>query len=221
MLEAEELVRQLRNDHPALFDHIRNLPNGVRSSRRSDEAQATFVFCEAQNKGGEGHYRRLYLVNDHGEILTSDMPAILRRFACDERTATDSLPPDYNNIVADIQVQFEQEVRQRQTDLQHASGRALGREYVLQQLRILLEHTGDESDRQTVILLSNLFTRVPLTRRCHSELNNLRTRGIAGDTLVDQLRRIARDFGLEDLYQTMLNREDILIPRVICSEALN
>lgn len=220
LLEAEELIRQLRNDHPALFEHIRNLPNGVRSSRRSDETPGTFVFCEAQDRNGEAHYRRLYLVNEQGEILTSDMPEILRRLACDESTATDTLPPDYNRTVTDIQIQFEREVRERQTSLQHATGRALGRDYVLQQLRTLLEHTADESERQMVILLSNVFTRARLSSRCHRELNSLRTRGVTGDNLIEQLRRIVRDFGLEDLYQAAQDQEDILIPRVICSEAL-
>lgn len=220
LLEAEEIIRQLEQDNPELFDHIKSLPDGVRSSRQSEETSGTYVFCEAQDRHGDGRYRRLFLVDEQGRIITNEISEILRAIQCDETIRPTAIPAGYNQTVTTVQKQFENEVRERQAELQRTAGRARGREYVLQQLQLLIQHATDQTERQKIIHLSRLFSRVPLSRRCHNELNALRARKTEGIILIEQLLRVARDYGLEDLFESFEHQEEILIPRVICSEAL-
>jgi hypothetical protein len=126
----------------------------------------------------------------------------------------------YNQIITDVQQRFDHEVRTRQSELQHSASRRLGREYVLAQLRVIFDRAVDDTTKQTAINLSGVFTRVQLSRRCHTELNTLRTRSVQDESLLEQLRRIVRDYGLEDLYRNVAEQDDVLITRVICSEAL-
>jgi len=109
-------------------------------------------------------------------------------------------------------------------------GRALGRDYALGELRLIFEDEEDAfedegEEKARLALLSEIFTRVPLTARAHRELNNLRRSKITGQALVGQLLRIVRDYNLEEAHRAIadaasLTEEAPLIPRIICSEAL-
>lgn len=220
LLEAEEIIRQLRQDDPDFFEYIRNLPDGIRSSRSDAGVQGVYVLCEAQDRRGDARYRRLFLVNDQGDEITSEMPTILRYLQCEFDEPRQAIPTGYNQLITDVQRRFDHEVRTRQSELQHSTSRGLGREYVLQQLRVIFEQAVEDTTKQTAIYLSGLFARVQLSRRCHNELNTLRTRSVQDESLLEQLRRIVRDYGLEDLYRSVSEQDDVLITRVICSEAL-
>jgi hypothetical protein len=220
LLEAEEIIRQLRQDDPGYFEYIKSLPGGIRSSRAGADAQGVYVLCEAQDRRGDARYRRLFLVDDSGEEITSEMPTILRYLQCESDEPRQTIPIGYNQLITDVQQKFDHEVRTRQSELQHSSSRGLGREYVLRQLRLIFEQTVEETTKQTAIYLSGIFTRVQLSRRCHNELNALRIRTVQDEELLEQLRRIVRDFGLEDLYRNMGEQDDVLITRVICSETM-
>ena len=221
LLEAETIIRQLRDNDPDRFERIRTMPDGVRSSRASLDQPGTFVLCEAQDKRGETRYRRLFFVDNAGKTITNELPTIIRAIRCaldEERLA---LPMAYNAVIQSVHKQFEKEVRERQSELRHTSSRGLGREYALQQLRVIYEQGAIASDQQLAAHLSTLFAYTQFSRRCHNELNALRVKAAQGDELLEQLRRIALDYGLEALHNDADERDVVLITRVICSEALS
>ncbi len=71
-------------------------------------------------------------------------------------------------------------------------------------------------------LLSEILATVPLTGRAHRELNTLRRGKVTDQALVEQLLRIVRDYNLEEAHRAASDRDDkaVLIPRIVCSEAL-
>lgn len=220
LLEAEEIIRQLQIDDPERFNYIQSLPNGVRSGRVSDEKPAIYILCEAQDRNGEVRYRRMYLLDTKGNLLTSDLQEILHSVECHPQTQRQPLPPNYNMIVARIQEEFEQEVIARQSELIHSTGRGgLGRSFVIQQLQVIHDKTKDLEIKRTVNLLSQLFSTSTLPRRCHNELNSLRSRNLKTSELLDQLKRIARDYGLATTSKVP-PEDETLVVRVVCSEAL-
>lgn len=99
---------------------------------------------------------------------------------------------------------------------------ALGRDYALSELRLVFEAAEDPEEKARLALLSEIFTRVPLTARAHRELNTLRRSSITGQALIAQLLRIVRDYNLEEAHRAIEDRaeEAPLIPRIVCSEAL-
>lgn len=220
LLEAEEIIRQIQQENPDYFEYIQQLPNGLRSSLSVGNNYGAFVLCEAQDRQGETKYRRMYLLDQHGDIATSDLQHVLRILRCDPQTPRSQLPVDFNKVISRIQEEFEQEVRSRQSELQHTTGRrGLGRMYVVEQLQLLHDKTRDSDLKKILLYLSDLFSSSSLPRRCHNELNNLRGRKVTGYSLVDQLKRIARDYGLAN-NRVHANNDITLITRVVCSEAL-
>ena len=48
LTDAEEILKQLKQEHRLEYDRITKLPNGIRSARNSTKS-GTYVFCEASN----------------------------------------------------------------------------------------------------------------------------------------------------------------------------
>ncbi len=191
------------------------MPDGVRTARRAAGPSGLFVFCQA------GNYQRLYLVDQTGRH-TADPQQALRAIRCDEDEATMPLPADINQRIAAVKRDFDAEVRAREAEIRHSVGRALGRDYALDELRLVFDREDDPAEKARLALLSEILSTTPLTARAHRELNSLRRSRITGQALVVQLLRIVRDFNLEEAHRTIVDRTDEipLIPRIVCSEVL-
>ena len=191
------------------------MPDGVRSARQSVGESDLFVFCQA------GSYQRLYLVDEEGH-RTADPQQAIRAIRCEEDEPTIALPDGINERIATVKQDFDAEVRSREAEIRHRVGGALGRDYALAELRLVFEAEEGPEEKTCLALLSEIFTSVPLTARAHRELNHLRRSKLTGQTLVAQLLRIVRDYDLEEAYRAFSDRaeEAVLIPRIVCSEAL-
>lgn len=221
LLEAEEIVRQIQQDDPEYFRYIQQLPNGLRSSLGNAEFSGVFTLLEAQEKSGDTRFRRMYLLDSEGHVQSNDLSDILRYIRCNPERDRSTVPVNFNHIISQVQYEFEHDVQTRQAELRHSSGRSgLGRAYILEQLQIIYDKTNDTEVKQTVSLLSQIFSVSTLPRRCHNELNSLRGRKVTGVPLLEQLKRVARDYGLHTI-QPLAGREDtMLVTKIICSEAL-
>ena len=215
LLEAEELMRQLQRTDPDRFQQIATMPDGVRSARRAVGEPGLFVFCQA------GNYQRLYLVDEEGH-RTADPQQAIRAIRCEEDEPTRALPAGINQRIAAVKRDFDAEVRAREAEIRYTVGRTLGSDYVLAELRLVFEAEEDAEEKARLALLSEIFTTVPLTARAHRELNALRRNKATGQALVAQLLRIVRDYNLEEAHRVAADQseEAVLIPRVVCSEAL-
>jgi hypothetical protein len=219
VLEAEEIIRQLQIDEPERFDYIQNLPNGLRSAK-ADNKGAVFVLCEAVDRQGETQYRRIYLVDSMGQFITSDLQEILQRLKTMPDTPKQSLPSNFNQLVSAIQAEFESEVETRQSELKNTNDRSLGRKFVLQELQLIHDSAKDTEIRKVANYLAQLFANTSLPRRCHNELNVLKSKKLRPEQLLEQLKRIARDFGLANASQRNQASAEHLVVRIVCSEAL-
>ncbi|MEA3339750.1 MAG: helicase-related protein, partial [Chloroflexota bacterium] len=223
LLEAEELMRQLQRTDPDRFQEIVTLPDGVRSARQAagergpstSSGQGLFVFCQA------GNYQRLYLVDKEG-CRTADPQQAIRAIRCEKDEPTLSLPRDINERISAVKADFDAEVRTREAEIRHRVGSALGRDYALAELRLVFAVERDPDEKSRLALLSEIFTTVPLAGRARRELNTLRRGKVTGQALVEQLLRIVRDYDLEQAHRAASDRDDeaVLIPRIVCSEAL-
>ena len=215
LLEAEELMRQLQRTDLDRFQEIATMPDGVRSARQAVGEPGLFVFCQA------GGYQRLYLVDEEGHRTANPQQAI-RAIRCEEDEPTLALPSGINQCIAAVKRDFDAEVRAREAEIRHRVGSALGRDYALAELRLVFEAEEDPEEKARQAFLSEIFASVPLTARAHRELNTLRRSKITGQALVAQLLRIVRDYNLEEAHRAIADRaeEAVLIPRIVCSEAL-
>ena len=217
--EAEEIVRQLKEDRPELYRRITGLQDGIRCGRRA-ASDGTMVFCRA------GHYRQLYLLDGHGEVVSRDVPRILSLQKCEPDTAAEPLPGGYNQVVMDVKGQFEREVQARRAEQRHTLSLTRAQRYVTQELRVLYEGTQDPDLRRQITVLDAAFRQPGPRPAVRNELNRVRREGIAGQALLGALSNIYHLYGLDEVRtqrdapgNEVDQSSNDELPRIVCSEA--
>jgi len=183
--EAEEIIRQLKEQQPELFQRIADLRDGIRCGRAAGQ-RGTFVFCRA------GRYKQLFLVDDRGEIITRDVPRILAWLKCDPDTPAEPLPPGYNQRVMAIKRLFDSEVQARRAEREHTLPLTKAQRYVLRELRILYDSCEDDDLRSQIALLEAAFRQPNPKPAVRTELNRIRREGLTGLALLETLSRRVR-----------------------------
>ena len=213
--EAEEIIRQLREDQPELYRHITNLRDGIRCGRRAGP-EGTFVFCRA------GRYRQLYLVDDNGEVVSRDVPYILGLLKCEPDTPAEPLPENYNQTVMAIKEQFDREVQARRAERDHTLPLTRAQRYVLRELRLLYDGAQDEDLRRQIAVLEAAFRQPNPRPAVRNELNRVRREGISGEALLDVLTGVYHLYGLDEVrsQRKVSEDENDALARIVCSEAL-
>ncbi|MBN1190809.1 MAG: hypothetical protein JXA46_13725 [Dehalococcoidales bacterium] len=73
--EAEEILRQLRNERPEEYERIAGLRDGIRTGKVSG-IKGLYVFCQA------GRYQQLFQIDEAGNMAIRDIPRILGSIKC-------------------------------------------------------------------------------------------------------------------------------------------
>jgi superfamily II DNA or RNA helicase len=213
--EAEEIVRQLREDQPELYRRILDLRDGIRCGRQAGQS-GTVIFCRA------GRYRQLFLVDQEGEIVTRDGARILSLLKCDPETPAEPLPGGHNQIVMAIKEQFDREVQARWAERQHTLSLTQAQRYIRRELRILYGQTEDEDLRSQIAELEVAFLQSSPRPAVRTELNRIRRDELTGMPLLEALSQAYHLYNLEGVQPREGGSEggDDELPRIVCSEAM-
>ncbi|HQE92157.1 MAG TPA: helicase-related protein [Anaerolineae bacterium] len=212
MNEALEIVRQLREDNPDLYRHITELRDGIRCGYANGRNGAV-VFCRA------GRYRQLYLVDEHGDVLTRDAPHILNLMKCTPDTPAAPLPTGHNATVMQVKRDFDHENESRQSEQQHTLALTKAQRYVLAELRILYAES-DDNLRQQIAILDAAFQQ-PITRPAiRTALNRIRRESLTGRALLETLTQLYHVHGLDALLRQERDHgeENDALSYIVCSE---
>jgi superfamily II DNA or RNA helicase len=210
--EAQEIIRQLKEDAPDTFRRIVDLKNGIRCGYQH-KLDGTIVLCSA------GNYRQLFFVDSFGNIVTREIPKILNIMRCTPNVQSTSLPSDYNDKVMKIFEQFKDEVKARQAEQVHTLALTIAQRYILQELQILMGQTRNVDIQGQISQLSEIFKR-PLYQAVRQEINALKNRQVKGFDLLDSLGKIYQRFGLRTNVEKSRDQEENPMPVIICSEGL-
>lgn len=211
--EAEELLRQLRKENPSEYWRIAELSDGIRTGKAS-WTKGLYVFCQA------GRYQQLALLNEHGKVLSKDIPQILAVLKCERETPIEPLPRNYNSQLMHVKQSFVEEVKQRQAEREYTLSLTQAQRYTLRELRILFSATEDETERARLGTLEQAF-RGPITTAINRELNRIRRNGLTGRDLLRSLGEIYHQHNMQSLQGHSKRRHaELLMPKIICSEAL-
>ncbi len=211
--EAEQILRQLRNENPVEYERIATLRDGIRTAKFSSH-KGLYVFCQADN------YRQLFLLDEKGEIVSRDIPRILATIRCGPEIKGEKLPKDYNAAVMRVKRMFAEEVKYRQAEREHTLALSLGQKYVLRELRVLFGETQDEEVKARINILEQTFRReVPSAVK--RELNLLRRNGVGGQKLLKSLGKMYHQHNLRaESEDTAPKAKEAVAPRIVCSEGL-
>jgi hypothetical protein len=227
---AEDFIRRLQREDPALVEHIDQLPNAVRAARRLlwppapdsplaklPRAPAIFFFGQC------GDFQKLYLADSAGEILVEDTFAAIAALRCEAAEPGLPIPAAHNALVEILRSRFESACR----DHLAASGTphrlSPAQRHALDLLRTAYDAAPDEPARRDLAHLRDLF-RQKLDGRAEGELRDWRRN--KSDTValnLDRLRDLAFACKLEDQFAARA-RDDAGVlatsPVIICTEAL-
>jgi len=217
--EAEEIVRQLREDEPELYQRIASLRDGIRCGRHVDQEGAV-VLCRAER------YRQLYLADEDGEVISRDVPHILNLLRCEPDTPAQPLPAGYNQVVTNVKRQFEEEVQARRAEREHTVSLTRAQRYVVRELRLLYGQAQDDDLRGQITVLEAVFRQPSPRPAVRNELNRLQRERLTGIPLLEALSQVYHLYGLEAARGEEGTRGDGSggvhndeLPRIMCSEA--
>jgi len=211
--EAEEILRQLRNENHREYERIAQLRDGIRCAKPSPNA-GQFVFCQA------GRFQQLFLLDEQGAVISRDIPKILGVIKSGPEQQGLPLPAGYNMAVMRVKKLFSEEVKHRHAEREHSMTLTHGQRYILRELRILFEMHHEEDLKGQINILEKAF-RGQLTDAVKRELNLLRRNSVTGTDLLKNLTRIYHQHNMRD-WQDNRSRlpEDNPVPKIVCSERL-
>ncbi len=213
LTEAEEYMRQLKEDNPALFEKIKNLRDGIRSAKTSEDNRVIAV-CRA------GNYHKIYSINNNRVIISEDIPLALGKMKCEPQEPAMDLPEGFNNQIVAVQKEFEQHIQEWQAEQRVAVTSPLSQQYVLNELRDLDRQIDDPSWQGQISTFINVFSK-PLTQAVLEELRPIRRQKVEGLALIEILEKIYIRYKMKDPQEETIKNEIVNeIPIVVCSMGL-
>lgn len=202
LTEAEEILRAIQREHPKYYNQISNLPNGLRSARRSTNLSGSIVFGE---------------VNRASLSLQEGLLAL--RCAADEPRLP--LSSAHNEVVVQVQLQLDQIAASAVAQGFSKPRLTLGQSYAVQQLEQQYRTTSSDERREQIELLTS-YLRATLPRAVNRELNALRRQAVQGEELFAQLVNLTLEYQLAELYsQQKHDDRRPIIPHLIVSVELH
>ena len=212
--EAEEMLRQLRQERPDEYKRISELRNGIRSGMEVEGFEGYFVMCAS------GNYKKLYLLDSGGKILTTDISRVLGFISCDSDTSTQSLNSNHNSIVATCISSFRNEVKDMKVKANYLAKKTKAQQYVFEELSRMFSDSDDEEFRDNLNVLREAFAG-KLSVAVERLLKQIRREHVSGKVLFERLVEIyARyDLGIRSKDSVEAEGKETL-PIVVASETL-
>lgn len=213
--ELEERIRFIQQEDPDLFEQIRNLPPGARSSRRArnDLSRGTVVLL-ASDSG----YERVQVYDKNGRLASERVEDALTLLDCSESEQFAGFAPNHSRVVSSALSEFRTTVMERASDQANGPSLSAGQRYVLRVIDLQLRQTNDEQRLNLLDQLRTAFVR-KVTPAVNSELNRIRRLAPPASDVILRLENIVHEYGIA-LSATESLRQ--LPPRswIACSESL-
>jgi superfamily II DNA or RNA helicase len=211
--EAEMLIRNLRDNDKATFERIRQLPDGIRAAK-SSHINGTLVFC-----GVENYYKRLYLLNEFDQIISSDPAEILPLLHCEVNTPSHLLPSKHNQHVEQARSLFKEHFNKVMLSRKNP-------ELSVEQNYVLTEFHKLQSDLLTSENQKNMINHLisvisqPLPSYVLTKLRTIKRNQVIGSELVEKIDNLVYHFELEKRLADKPKYSNIPITKIYCSESL-
>lgn len=213
LTEAEEFMRQLQKEDPALFDKIVHLRDGIRSARTSKSGE-TYVVCRA------GLYRQIYSVDKKGEVKAFDIPSALGKMKCNPDEPTIPLPKEHNQRIVSVQEAFEKHVKEWHAQKKIAPSLTLAQKYIIRELSNVINSLYTSLDLHGQIdLMISAFSQ-PITQSVQQEINGLRRNRVTDIALLESLEKIYLRYKMQERIEKFEDeKNDSTVPIIVCSLA--
>lgn len=207
-----QMIQNIKNDDPELFERVLSLPHKIRSAKSAPERGGLIVFCKA------GQFYRLYRAETHGKVTSQDQNAILKELQCDPKERRRQLPRDFNAKVSQVAAEFEAEANQRENERLTGESDPLVRS-MLRDLKSAARGSDDKMKRR-VSRLRQAVLNATLSKRQRTEYRRLSRKVTDKHEVVDGLESIlsSQQTSLFEAVRPLPGRR--VKAQIIASEAL-
>lgn len=214
LIEAEELIRQIRDTDHDLFERISQLSDGVRSAR-VDNVAGAIIHCKS------GHYQQLFYVNENGEIVHRNLAQVLAILKCEPDRQRKEIPATHNTLVNTVLKTFKNEIKAMQAERQISHPLTNAQNYIIEKLIIFSHSLHDEREITHISLLAD-YIKQPPTTFLRQELAQVQRARLEGRHLVDTIERLVDRYNLANRFERNgdTNANAISDVQIVCSLGL-
>jgi len=214
--EAEGIIRKIQNDNPELFEKIKNMQDGVRCIRKSNDNKYV-VLCRF------GKHYSFYITDEKGDILSQNEDEAIRLIKAEpSEIGFKNMPEGANKIISNTFNVFRKRMKESQLDKdKRFKSRTKEQDYVIRNLELQLTNLNEFSEEyeQRKITISNLLRifSATISTGINKHLRILYRKRLSGEELLSELIRIVNEY---DLLRERKNIEEDKqeIPKIICGE---
>lgn len=209
----ENILLDIQNNDGQLWEHIKSIPDGVRSSDGTKSGGRLLIAFESSNKQS-GKVRNYYLVHADREILEIKDQEALAMLETDDDTIH-QLPKEYDRLVSKGLAKFADMIEQ-------IGARASDRRMGMAQRWVVAELMGmstvkNLANRQKEIEVLRKAYSVPITKgKLNRELLKIKKSRMNHEELLDSLGKIYRNYELQERVQE--DSQESLRPRILYSK---
>ena len=211
--EFEKLLREIQLNNAELWEAIKQIPNGVRSSDGTETGGKLLLACES-GTDQSGRVRKYYLVGSEDSIQEITAHKALRILRSDD-SKVHPLPREYDRLVSSGLARFKETVEQieaRETDVRMGAAQKWAVSKLLK-MSSVQELAGRINEIEA---LRKAYT-APITRpSLNRELRKIKRSNVEGVDLLESLSQLYRYYDLQDLGRN--NTEKSKLPRILYSK---
>ncbi|MDA1348872.1 MAG: hypothetical protein O3A47_08395 [Chloroflexi bacterium] len=215
LAEAEEFFRDLRERNPQEYERIRNLRDGLRTARQSQEGAGKVLVL-----GKAGDFLRLYVRDLKDQPVDIDTMQALQLATCGPEELPAELPSNLNHVLTTVKLRLEKDVDDLWAQRKTRSNLTAGQRYVLDQLEKLKRERPVLDADGGIGKLSEAVSRTR-QKRFQTGCDRVRRNQVAGEMLLRRVRQLYYDCGLH-LERAAAEEEEVemRIPRIVAVYAL-
>ena len=211
--EFERILRDIQNNDHQIWEYIKSIPNGIRSSDGTESKGKLLIALESgteQNNKLQKHY----LVDTAGEILELNPQKALAILQSDDKKVY-RLPKEYDSLVSKGLAKFTDTVEQIEARIADVR-RGVAQQWVIAEL-MKMSSVKSLSNRQDEIEILRKAYSVPITKgKLNRELGKIKGSKMSYVELLDSLGQLYRHYDLQDRVQE--DEQKSRYPRILYSK---
>ncbi len=212
---AEQLLTSIKENVPELYKKIKNLPDGVRSAKRSN-VNGSFVLLKSNN-----HIKPYIIKNNDNkqELARLSLSQILEKIKCKKDEERLEITNSHNSNLVKAFNSFKKEIEEKKTDHVYSVVTTRYQKYVLENLKYMYSKEKNTENKKHIAKIEQIFDQ-ELTKPINDLLSDIYKNKITGEPLLDKLSNIIIKTGLENTSGSNRNNFESEEPYILCSEEL-
>lgn len=205
--EFEKLLRNIQINDVNLWNTIKTIPHGIRSSDGTESGGGLLIACERGTDHND-RIRKHYLIKSDNSIRELTAHKALKILRSDDVTVH-SLPPEYDRLVSIGLAKFQETTEQieaRESDVR----KGVAQRWVIAKLVKMISVEKLASRRGEINVLHKAYS-APITRgKLNRELQKIRKSDMDDVELLASLGRLYRDYELHDKVRNRAKKSKLL-----------